>query len=244
MTALILNSGTGSRMGAATKDMPKCMTQLTLDETILSRQLLLLKQANISKVVITTGRFDKIIQEHCRATAPDLDYTFVQNPLYDRTNYIYSIYHARQYLEDDLVLMHGDLVFDNGLLQEMIGSRRSCMAVCTSQPLPDKDFKAVFPHPFEENGTEEPICRIGIDCFDNAVAAQPLYYLLQKDWKLWLEEISTFCKSGNVHCYAENAFNAISNKCLIYAHDIGNHICGEVDTPEDLNRMKERIKQR
>ena len=54
MKALILNSGMGSRMGALTNEHPKCMTEIALGETIISRQLKMLAAAGIKDIVITT----------------------------------------------------------------------------------------------------------------------------------------------------------------------------------------------
>lgn len=244
MIALILNSGMGSRMGDSTKTQPKCMTRLTDHETILSRQLGLIKKAGISKVVLTTGKFDQMIRDYVFSVAPDLEYVFVVNSLYDKTNYIYSIYLARQYLDDDLLLVHGDLVFEDGIIQDMMVGERSCMAVCGTQILPEKDFKAVFRWPLAERGEDNPILKVGIDCFDNAYAAQPLYCLRREDWRVWLAEIECFCDEGQVNCYAENAFNEISDKCLIYAYETGEKVCGEVDTPEDLRKMRERLEKK
>ena len=61
MKALILNSGMGTRMGVLTSEHPKCMTEISTKETILSRQLKLLAEAGINEVVITTGYFDKVL---------------------------------------------------------------------------------------------------------------------------------------------------------------------------------------
>lgn len=55
MNALILNSGLGSRMGELTKRQPKCMTEISSGETILSRQLHGLMLVGVQDVVITTG---------------------------------------------------------------------------------------------------------------------------------------------------------------------------------------------
>lgn len=66
MKALILNSGTGSRMGDLTNCHPKCMTELPGGETILSRQLRMIKEAGITDVVMTTGYFDNILVEYCQ----------------------------------------------------------------------------------------------------------------------------------------------------------------------------------
>lgn len=243
MMVLILNAGIGHRMGDSTKIQPKCMTDLTDHETILSRQLDLIKRAGISKVVMTTGEFDQMIRDYVLSVAPDLEYTFVVNPLYDKTNYIYSIYLAKEYLDDNFVLMHGDLVFEDGILQNMMSGERSYMAVCGTQSLPKKDFKAVFKFPLSEKREDNSILKIGIDCFDNAYAAQPLYWLRREDWRIWLAEIERFCAEGQVNCYAENAFNEVSDKCLIYAYETGEKICGEVDTPEDFVKMRERLEK-
>ena len=113
MRALILNSGLGTRMGDLTTNHPKCMTEITEKETILSRQLRQLAEANISEVIITTGPFDNILVNYCQSLDLPLSITFVKNPKYQNTNYIYSIYCAREYLHDDIILLHGDLVLED-----------------------------------------------------------------------------------------------------------------------------------
>ncbi|HHY83207.1 MAG TPA: NTP transferase domain-containing protein [Clostridiales bacterium] len=226
MKALILNSGMGTRMGDLVSQHPKCMTKLNNDQTIISRQLQLLNQMGISEVVITTGPFEDVLIRHCKSLNLPVNYTFVNNSMYSMTNYIYSIYLAREYLENDIVLMHGDLVFEQSVLHDVLNMKESCLAVSSTIPLPEKDFKAVI-----ENGK---ITKVGIEYFENAVAAQPLYKLNKTDWMVWLREIVRFCDTNNVKCYAENAFNEVSDICNIYPLDIKNRLCREVDTPEDM----------
>ena len=235
MKALILNSGLGHRMGAITKEHPKCMTEISCGETILSRQLKLLVQAGVKDVIITTGYYDEILVEYCNSLGLPLDIKFVKNPVYDKTNYIYSIFCAREYLDDDIVMMHGDLVFEQSVLDDVLRSKHSCVTVSTSLELPEKDFKAVV-----KNGRVE---KIGIEFFDNAVAAQPLYKLNKKDWRIWLDGICHYCQSGNDKCYAENAFNDVSEKCNIKILDVKDRVCGEIDTPEDLKIMANKIEK-
>ena len=111
MKALILNSGLGSRMGVLTSEHPKCMTEISDADTILSRQLKLISDAGIKEVVMTTGYFDEVLINYCNSLGLPLNFTFVNNPLYADTNYIYSIYCAKEALDDDILLMHGDIVF-------------------------------------------------------------------------------------------------------------------------------------
>ena len=138
MKALILNSGLGSRMGVLTSEHPKCMTEISPRETILSRQLRLLSEAGVRDVVMTTGYYDQALVDYCRSLDLPLDFTFVKNPVYDQTNYIYSIYCAKEYLDDDLLLMHGDLVFENEVFDMVLASPVSCMTVSSTLPLPEK----------------------------------------------------------------------------------------------------------
>ena len=120
MKALILNSGVGSRMGDITHSHPKCMTEIANDETIISRQLELLKKCGINSVVMTTGYLDKVLEDYCNNLGLDLDIEYVKNPRFRETNAIYSIYCARDYLHDDIVMMHGDLVFTLEVLKKLL----------------------------------------------------------------------------------------------------------------------------
>ena len=234
MKALILNSGLGHRMGDITRTHPKCMTEISSSETILSRQLKLLVAADIKEVVMTTGYFDEILIEYCYSLKLPITFTFVKNPEYDSTNYIYSIYCARQYLcDDDIVLMHGDLVFEKSVLDDILKFNRSCMKVSSTVPLPEKDFKAVV--------ADGQVLKVGVEFFDSAVEAQALYKLKQFEWKIWMNKIKEFCETGNRKCYAEVALNQITSRCVIYAYDAKDRLCSEIDTPEDLAIVKSKL---
>ena len=235
MKALILNSGMGSRMGVLTSEHPKCMTEIAPGETILSRQLRLIADIGIQDVVITTGYYDDVLVSYCRSLELPLQFTFVKNPVYDRTNYIYSIFCAREYLDDDIVLMHGDLVFDSLVLERVLASASSCMTVSSTLPLPEKDFKALV--------REGKVLKVGVDIFDEALEAQALYKLLKNDWKVWLDKIVEFCENGNRKVYAENALNELDGAANISALDVRNLLCAEINNPEDLAMVTEKLKE-
>jgi len=235
MKVLILNSGLGSRMGVLTSEHPKCMTEISPKDTILSRQLRLISEAGIEEVVMTTGAFDNVLVDYCNHLDLPLKITFVNNPVYKDTNYIYSIYCAREHLDDDIILMHGDLVFEQTVFDDVVNSEKSCMTVSSTRPLPDKDFKAVV--------QGDRITKVGIEFFDNAVTAQPLYMLKKANWKVWLDKIIEFCENENVKCYAENAFNEVSDSCMVYPLDVKNQLCSEIDSSEDLAVVAANLKE-
>ena len=158
----------------------------------------------------------------------------MKNPVYDKTNYIYSIYCAREYLDDDIILMHGDLVFENEVFDQVVNSDKSCMTVSSTLPLPEKDFKAQI--------VDGKVMKVGVDIFNDAMEAQALYKLNRADWKVWLDKITEFCEAGNSKVYAENALNELNGAANISALDVKNLLCSEIDNPEDLAVVTDKLK--
>ena len=234
MKALILNSGLGSRMGVLTSEHPKCMTEISPRETILSRQLKQIADAGIREVVITTGLFRDALIAYCESLDLPLSYSFIHNPAFRETNYIYSIYCARAELDDDILLIHGDLVFENEVLDQLLSCETSCMAVSTTLPLPEKDFKAVI--------GDGKVLKVGVEFFDSAVAAQALYRLKKEDWQKWLDRIVAFCEDGNRKVYAENALNDLNGAADIRPLDVKDLLCAEIDDPNDLEKVAKQLK--
>ena len=183
---------------------------------------------------MTTGLFDSVLVNYCNSLDLPLHFTFVKNPVYDKTNYIYSIYCAREYLDDDIILMHGDLVFENEVFDQVVNSDTSCMTVSSTLPLPEKDFKAQI--------VDGKVMKVGVDIFNDAMEAQALYKLNRADWKVWLDKITEFCEAGNTKVYAENALNELNGAANISALDVKNLLCSEIDNPEDLAVVTDKLK--
>lgn len=235
MKALILNSGMGTRMGVLASNHPKCMTEISVKETILSRQLKQLAEVGIEEVVITTGPMDSVLVNYCQSLELPIRITFVKNPEYKDTNYIYSIFCAKNYLDDDMILMHGDIVMENDVLDKVVNSETSCMVVSSTLSLPEKDFKAVV--------RDGKVVKVGVEYFNEAMAAAPVYKLLKKDWLLWLDKIVDYCEAGNTKVYAEEALNDLDGAANISALDVENLLCAEIDDQEDLAVVFAKLKE-
>ena len=237
MKGLILNSGLGSRLGDLVQNSHKSMLKIADDTTIVSRQLHQLLSLGIKDVVMTTGYNADILKNYVESLELPLNIEFVNNDKYASTNYIYSVYLARDFLDDDLLVLHGDIVCESQILLSMISQSDSCVVVSSSESLPQKDFKAVI-----DNNL---VSKIGIEFFDNAMASQPVYYLKKNDLSVWLKEIENFCESGDVkktQCYAEVAFNNISSQIILYPFDVKKSLCKEIDTYEDLIVVSNELK--
>lgn len=231
MRALILNSGVGRRMGALTEHQPKCMTPVGCGHTIVSWQLELLRRVGVTDIVMTTGPFPGLLEQHTQM--PGIRY--VHNPCFQETNYIYSMYLARELLDDDVLLLHGDLVLEESVLRELAASAHSAVALEAGAALPEKDFKARLA---EGRITEIGVGIFGADC----AASQPAYKLLRADMRLWLEAIVDFCRRGETGVYAEDALNTVLDRIRLEPLPLGGRLCREVDCQEDLEAVSEQFR--
>lgn len=232
MKALILNSGVGRRMGEETREHPKCMTSIGAGHTILSWQLELLKEAGVTDVVITTGPFAQALEDYAAQRLASV--RCVHNPRYAETNYIYSMYLARELLRDDILLLHGDLVLERSVLEDLLAAPGSAVAVEYGVSLPEKDFKARL-----DRGK---VREIGVHVFGaECVASQPAYRIARADMELWLEAISRFCQRGETGAYAENALNTIFDQVEMTPLALGGRLCNEIDNLEDLAAISRRF---
>lgn len=229
MYAIILNSGKGSRLQELTTNKPKGLIDLTTESTILSRQIDILMLCGIEKFIITTGYLAEQFKQYCSEQYPDLDIEFIHNELYDTTNYIVSLNKLQSIdFSDSVLLMHGDLVFTQDVLADILDQSGSCVVVDSASPIPDKDFKARI-------GSDGRVNEIGVDVFGpDCVACQPLYKLELLDWQAWQKAIKNWCDAGKTSVYAEYALNTILGSVPMMAYDVTGRLCREVDTKEDL----------
>lgn len=238
MKALIFNSGIGKRMGELTAHCPKSMVHLYNDETIFERQIRLLQEAGIREVIITTGPYPEMLKDICsKPCYRNMHFVFPHNEIYDASNYLYSMYKAREYLNDDILMMHGDLVFDRNLIPSLLKNREpnTCL-INKYKPLPEKDFKGRI--------VDNELREVGINIFDkDCYAFQPLYKLSKEVIKAWLDNVIKFVENNNINVYAENAFNEVSKGLGIRPVSYANHFIDEVDNKDDLARVNKEIEQ-
>ena len=234
MKAVIFNSGLGNRMGAFSQHNHKSMAQLRDGETIFHRQIRLLSEAGIREFIVTTGPFeDQLISEII--DFPELDFTFVRNDIYYKTNYIYSMYLAREYMDDDLLFLHGDLVFNKQLVIDVLNCEdANTGTVNFRKALPEKDFKARV--------RDGKILEVSIHIFDeDCFAFQPFYKMDKATAAAWIAKVEAFIEKGENKCYAENALNELFPQLNVRAFDYEGYYIDEIDNLSDYARVTEEI---
>lgn len=123
MQAIILAAGMGRRLGELTKNNTKCMVQVN-GTTLIDRLLTQLSRLSLNRVVIVVGYEGKKLREYIGNRYDDmLRIEYVNNPVYDRTNNIYSLALAKDQLqEDDTLLIESDLIFDEEMFELILGN--------------------------------------------------------------------------------------------------------------------------
>ena len=116
MQAVILAAGMGKRLGDLTKNNTKCMVEVN-GVPLIDRVLTQFRPLGLSRVVIVVGYEGQKLKDYIGHRYDDsLKIEYVENPIYDKTNNIYSLALAREkLLEDDTLLVESDLIFDDAL---------------------------------------------------------------------------------------------------------------------------------
>lgn len=120
MQALILAAGMGRRLGEKTKNNTKCMVEVN-GVKLIDRVLSQLKSLNIDRVVIVAGYCRESLMEHVGDSYQGIPIHWVVNPIYDKTNNIYSLALAKDELvKDDTLLIESDLIFDDAMFEMIL----------------------------------------------------------------------------------------------------------------------------
>ena len=112
----------GRRLGEFTADNTKCMLEVN-GVRLIDRMLNQLEALNLDRIVIVTGYEGEKLRNYLNKKYPNRSIVFVDNPIYDKTNNIYSLWLARGYMaEEDTLLLESDLIFDDSILSAAVNS--------------------------------------------------------------------------------------------------------------------------
>lgn len=120
MQAIILAAGMGKRLKELTSEATKCMVKVN-GVAMIDRMLGYLDKLGLSRIVVVVGYEGKKLMEYIDSLRVDTPIKYVDNDVYYKTNNIYSLYLAKDYLlEEDTLLLESDLVFEEAVLRKII----------------------------------------------------------------------------------------------------------------------------
>ncbi|QDT09025.1 NTP transferase domain-containing protein [Stieleria marina] len=232
-TAVLLAAGTGSRLKPLTDDAPKCLSEVS-GVSILQRLIQSLCEHDFKRLVIVVGYLDHRVREFLDDSNDEIDIELVINPRYATTNNLYSLWLARQTIDEPCLLLESDVVFDSKLLLEMLHPDR--MAVSRMLPW--------------MNGTT-----VTVDTAQHVTAFQfagakafgeimhktvNMYSFSRETWRRFMQRLSSHVTAGRVNEYYETVLAEMlgDGSIMMDAVPFDKGRWYEIDTLEDLQKAE------
>lgn len=129
MQAIILAAGMGKRLKELTRNNTKCMIKVN-GVTLIDRMLHQIQNQNVSRIVIVAGYEREKLKDYISTLGIKTPIVYIDNPIYDKTNNIYSLSLASDYLcQEDTLLFESDLIFEDAVLDVLVNDPRPTLAL-------------------------------------------------------------------------------------------------------------------
>ena len=231
-TALLLAAGIGSRLYPLTMDAPKCLTEVG-GTPILGRLVDNLLSQGIKRLVVVTGYLDHCIREFLQINAPGIHVDYIFNPVYQTTNNIYSLWLARQVIQESFVLIESDLVFHASMLNDMLTPDK----IAISQLLPWMNGTTV------ELDNQNTVAAFHTKCDTvkgPSYKTVNIYSLSLQSWQKVIRQLDQYIVDDRLGGYYEAVFaDMVSDGTLAFdAVFFDKNRWYEIDTVADLHQAE------
>jgi choline kinase len=228
-TALLLAAGTGSRLFPLTQNSPKCLT-LVNEKSILERLVIGLKKQGFKRLVIVTGYLENCIREFLGTKSGNMTIEYIYSPLYKTTNNIYSLWMARNIINEPFMLIESDLVFDSSQLDNMIFPDR--IAVARMQPWMNGTTVSINQAQLVKSYQDGTITHLNEDRYKTV----NIYSFSVPTWQSIVKKLNQHIAAGIVNSYYETVFSEMvaDGSLSLKAVPFNNKLWYEIDTIEDL----------
>jgi choline kinase len=229
MKALLLAAGRGTRISRNIDGRPKCTVRLDANTTLIEYSIDLLQRKGIDDITIALGYRGDVIRE----TLSGSRVKFVENPFYDVTNSIASLWFAREELKDadHFLLMNGDVFLSEQALDVVLSEKRSPILFYDITRREGADYKFFCQGDrivkygkelsLEETSGEYVGCAVFADRFLGTFVLRLEELIRTQKHSMWWEDV----------------LYSMSAEYPILAKDVEGAFWGEVDFVEDYERI-------
>jgi len=235
MRAIILAAGRGKRLWPITDKIPKPLVRVA-NTPIIEYQIKNLLASGIENIIIVVGYKGEMIQSFCQARFPSVNIKIIKNADFLKTNNAYSFYLCRRYLDRDIILMNGDVIFEEDIIKKLINENSTCVCV-DKGAYADESMKIVV-----ENGFIRDISKT-IPATESYGTSIDIYKISKKDLvtlKVYLQKFIEV--ERNLNAWTEVLLQKLfrERKILAKPLNIEGYKWVEIDNYEDLD-MAEQI---
>lgn len=129
MQAIILAAGMGRRLKELTQNNTKCMVKVN-GVALIDRMLHQIDSQHLSRIIIVVGYEGQKLIDYIETLDINTPITYINNPIYDKTNNIYSLALAKDWLcKDSTLLFESDLIFEDSILEDLVADPRETLAL-------------------------------------------------------------------------------------------------------------------
>ena len=129
MQAIILAAGMGKRLKDLTKNNTKCMVKVN-GVSLIDRMLHQIEKQHLSRIVIVVGYEGQKLIDYIATLGIQTPIVYINNPIYDKTNNIYSLALAKDWLcKEDTLLFESDLIFEDAVIEALVNDPRETLAL-------------------------------------------------------------------------------------------------------------------
>lgn len=129
MQAIILAAGMGRRLKELTENNTKCMVEVN-GVPLIDRMLHQIEKQQLSRIVIVVGYEGQKLMDHIAELDIKTPVIYVNNPIYDKTNNIYSLFLAKEFLcQEDTLLFESDLIIEDSIIDALVQDPRDTLAL-------------------------------------------------------------------------------------------------------------------
>ncbi|NOH70738.1 phosphocholine cytidylyltransferase family protein [Vibrio pectenicida] len=111
MKMIILAAGKGTRLAPLTDSKPKCMVEYN-SKPIIDRIMKTAFSCNIDNIAIVNGYKRSVLEEHLKGTSVN----FFTNERFDKSNMVSTLFCAKDFMDDDLIISYSDIVYRKEIL--------------------------------------------------------------------------------------------------------------------------------
>ena len=230
--AVILAAGNGKRMGRLTVDRPK--TMLDVDgRALIDRELDALAACGVFDVTIVVGYQHERLRDHLGSRA-----RFIENARYKETNSLYSLWLARETLQDGAVVMNSDILASQPLMAKLIDAPvEDAVLVDTQSTLAEEEMKVKIWQGFAIDFSKE------LAPWDADAENVGILKFGPRGGRRLVEHLDSLIAAGEINAWAPRAFKAIAQEWPLRAIATDGLPWTEIDFPEDLERARQMVAQ-
>jgi choline kinase len=235
-TACLLAAGTGSRLHPFTDSVPKCLTEVN-GQPILQLLVDALLGNGFKRLVVVVGHLEHCIRSFLSKTGGGLTIEYITNPLFQTTNNIYSLWLAKEKIQESSLLIESDLIFDHSMLEDFLYPDK--IAISPVQPWMSGTLVSM------NSQNRVSAFNMGLNAYNlsmspNIFKTVNIYSLSRLSWQRVFKQLEAYISNGKVNEYYETVFKEMVANGILSLEGVffDPQHWYEIDTAEDLKNAE------